>query len=272
MTREGDRGLLAFFFLTYVVSWFFFAAGARMAEGAIRNVVFLPGVFAPSLVALALTARSEGRDGVKSLLGRIFQGPVAARWYVFAGVYMITIKLAAALLHRVLAGRWPAFGDDPWYVLIGATILSTPVQAGEEVGWRGYALPRLTARIGLGKASLVLGVVWACWHLPFFFMPGVDKSGQSFPLYLVQVTALSVAMAFLFWRAGGSLLPVMLLHAAVNNTKDAVPSAEAGASNAFAFSRSLVAWLTVALLWICAAWFLRKMRGIRSVEPPPAPA
>jgi membrane protease YdiL (CAAX protease family) len=264
--------ILAFFFLTYLVGWVFFGVGAAVSGGALRNAVLLPGVFAPAIVALLLTARSEGREGVQNLLGRILQRPVAARWYVFAATYMISIKLAAALLHRVVAGEWPAFGQEPWYVLIGATILSTPVQAGEELGWRGYALPRLAARMGLAKGSVVLGIVWACWHLPFFFMAGTDTSGQSFPLYLVQVTGFSVAMAFLFWRAGGSLLPVMLLHAAANNTKDAVPSAEPGAANPLALSHSLVAWLTVALLWICASYFLRRMRGVRRVGPQPGPA
>jgi len=272
MNSGGERSLLAFFFLTFLVGWIFFGAGAAVSGAVLRNAVFLPGVFAPSLVALALTARSEGREGVQNLLGRILRGPVAARWYVFAATYMITIKLTVALLHRVLAGQWPVFGEEPWYVLVGATILSTPVQAGEEVGWRGYALPRLAARVGLARGSLLLGVLWAGWHLPFFFMGETDTSGQSFPLYLIQVTAVSVAMAFLFWRAGGSLLPVMLLHAAINNTKDAVPSAESGARNAFALSHSLVAWLTVALLWTCAAYFLRRMRGVRNVEAQPAPA
>jgi len=102
-------------------------------------------------------------------------------------------------------------------------------------------------------------VVWAAWHLPFFFMPGSDTYGQSFPVYLLQVTALSVAMGWLYGRAGGTLLPVMVMHAAVNNTKDIVPSAVPGAADAFAFSASFVGALTVVLLWICAVYFLVRM-------------
>jgi membrane protease YdiL (CAAX protease family) len=97
--------------------------------------------------------------------------------------------------------------------------------------------------------------------LPLFFNPaGGDTYGQSFPLYLLQVTAVSVAMAWLYWRTGGSLLLVMLFHAAVNNTKDIVPSAVPGATNPVSLNASLVGWLTVALLWICAASFLVRMR------------
>jgi hypothetical protein len=68
-------------------------------------------------------------------------------------------------------------------------------------------------------------------------------------------------MAWLYWRTNGSLLVVMLMHAAVNNTKDVVPSAMMGATNAFALSASLVAWITTAILWTCAIYFLVHMRG-----------
>jgi len=176
---------------------------------------------------------------------------------------MAAIKLAAALLLRVTTGAWPAFGQEPLYLMAIAIVFSTPVQAGEEIGWRGYALPHLSARIGLPGASIVVGIIWACWHLPFFFISGTDKSGQSFPVYLLSVTALSVAMAWLYWRTNGSLLLTMLMHAAVNNTKDIVPSAVSSATNAFSLSSSLVAWLTVAILWICAVYFLARMRRAR---------
>ena len=149
--------------------------------------------------------------------------------------------------------------------MVAGTMISTPVQAGEEIGWRGYALPRLTHRLGLGGASVVLGVIWACWHLPFFFMPATDTFGQSFAVYLAQVTAISVAMAWLYWRTNGSLFMTMLLHAAVNNTKDIVPSVLQGATNPFSLHASLVAWLTVALLWICAAVFLVQMREVKEI-------
>jgi len=122
-------------------------------------------------------------------------------------------------------------------------------------------LPRLAERFGLGGASLILGVIWAIWHLPLFLIEGTDTTDQSFPVFLLQVTALSVAMAWLFARSRGSLLPVMLMHAAVNNTKDIVPSAEAVAPGAWGLSHSLVAWTTVGLLWLCAVFFLFRMRG-----------
>jgi membrane protease YdiL (CAAX protease family) len=264
------RCSVAFFLLTYVISWSFFAAAVAVSPGAVPHFpslaasggpLLLLGVFAPSLVALALTARAGGRAAVLALLRRIVDRLASARWYLFAAGYMAAIKLAAALLHRLATGAWPPFGETPLHLMAGAVIVSTPVQAGEEIGWRGYALPALAGHVGLAGASVIVGVLWASWHLPFFLFPGADSFGQSFPVYLLQVTALSVAMAWLYWRTNESLLAVMLMHAAVNNTKDIVPSAVAGASDPFALSASAVAWLTVALLWLCAAYFLVQMRG-----------
>lgn len=179
---------------------------------------------------------------------------------------MPAIKLLVAMVHRVATGEWPRFSQEPVYLMLAAMMISTWVQAGEEVGWRGYALPRLSERFGLAPASIILGIVWATWHLPLFFFPDSTTLGQSFPLYLLQVTAVSVTMAWLYWRTGGSLLLVMLMHAAVNNLKDIVPSAVSGATNTFSLHASLVGWLTVVFLWIGAGYFLIQMSRTSSLS------
>lgn len=262
--------LLLFFSLTFAVTWIsWFLAGAvsgsvtpaAPALAGLRWVLFALGTFAPSVVALSLTARAERSAGVLALLRRLFEWRVGLRWYVFAVGYMAAIKLAVSLVYRVATGAWPRFGDEAWYIIVAAIVLSTVLggQAGEEIGWRGYALPRLAARLGLARGSVLLGLIWAFWHLPLFFVPGIDKTGQSFPVYVLQVTALSVAMAWLYAHTNGSLLLAMLMHSAANQSRDIVPSAVPTATNPFEMSTSLVAWLTVALLWISAGYFLVRM-------------
>jgi membrane protease YdiL (CAAX protease family) len=258
--------LLAFFLLTFTVTWLAWVVPAQLAPASNGlfgpgGPVFLLGVVAPALVALALTAHREGRSGMEGLLARIGRWQVPARYYVFALGFMAATKLAAALVHRAATGVWPPFGDTPWLLMLGGIMVSMWVQAGEEIGWRGYALPRLAARLGLGGASLLLGVVWAVWHLPLFLLPGTGSTGQSFPVYLTHVTALSVAMAWLYWKTSGSLLLVMVMHAAVNNTTGIVPAAVPGATNAFTFNGSLVGWATGGAAWIVAAVLLYRMRG-----------
>lgn len=269
-----NRPLLKFFLLTYAVTWICWTATLALSRlsgaGApalalLAGAIFHLGVFAPALAALALTERNEGRGATLSLLSRVIKWQVGVRWYVFAVGFIPAVKLSVALVHRVATGAWPRFGQEPWYLMAVAIAFSTWVQAGEEVGWRGYALPRLSERFGLAPASVALGIIWATWHLPLFFFPGSDIFRQSFPVYLLQVIAVSVAMAWLYWRTQGSLLLVMLLHAAVNNTKDIVPSAVPGATNTFALSTSVVAWLTLAILWIAAGYFLFRMRKTKTL-------
>jgi len=262
------RPVLKFFLLTYAVTWPCFIVAVAISHGTTsdipafriaRGFLLLLGTFAPSLVALWLTLRAEGGKGVSVLFRRIFEWRVAVRWYLFAIVYMVVIKLAVALTHRAITGTWPTFGHELPGVIVIAIMISTPAQAGEEIGWRGYALPRLAAHWGFGGASVVVGLFWACWHLPLFFLPGADKYGQSFPLFLLGTTALSVAIAWLYVHTNGSLLLTMLMHSAVNQTIGIIPDALANATNPFALRGSPEFLLTVTFLCITAAYFLVRM-------------
>lgn len=255
----------AFFLLTFALTWAAWLAVNSSPAGsvafAVGGPVFLLGVFVPGFVALALTSFADGRTGVAALLARIGRWHVSWRLYVFAIGYLATTKLSAAVVHRIIVGEWPLFGDTSVALIAGGILVSTWVQAGEELGWRGYALPRLAASMGLGGASVVLGVAWALWHLPLFVMEGTGSTGQSFPLYLLHVTALSVAMSWLYWKAKGSLLLVMIMHAAVNNTTGIVPAALPTATDSLSFQGSFVGWATVAVAWVIAAVLLYQMRG-----------
>jgi membrane protease YdiL (CAAX protease family) len=70
---------------------------------------------------------------------------------------MAAIRLTVAFAHRIVTGSWPCFGDVPFGIIMAAIIISTPFQAREEIGWRGYALPRLAERFGFARASIGLG-------------------------------------------------------------------------------------------------------------------
>jgi hypothetical protein len=107
----------------------------------------------------------------------------------------------------------------------------------------------------------LLGVIWAVWHLPLFYMPGADTYGQSFPLYVTQVTGLSVAIAWLYGRVGGSLLPIMLMHASLNNLTNVVPGVARAAASPWLPHAALLGWLTAGAIWLAAIAFLIDMRG-----------
>jgi membrane protease YdiL (CAAX protease family) len=258
--------LIAFFAAAYALAWTFFGlAAAASGRAGLPSILFYLGAISPSLAAIAVVWHREGKRGVARLLSRLLAWRVHWGWYVFAVAYFPAIKLSAALIHRLAFGAWPRFGSEPWFVMLVGTFMAVPLggQAGEEVGWRGFALPRLANRVGLPAASVLLGVIWAAWHLPLFFIPGVDKTGQSFPMYAAQVTALSVVLAWLYTNTHQSLLLVTLMHSAVNQTIGIVPSAEPGATGPFTLHASRIGWITAALLWGTAVYFLMRLRGRR---------
>ena len=237
MKTRGFGSLLGYFVVTYAIMWACFipVAVTIPATTPVGRFLLILGAFAPGITALAFTYRAEGGAGVRALLSRVTQGRVAWGWYRFAVAFMAMIKLTAALLHRLATGAWPPFGDTPLIVIPFAIALSTPFQAGEEIGWRGYALPRLAERIGLAPASLLLGLIWAVWHLPQFFIRDGGSYGQSFFVFVLAVVPLSVAIAWLYVRTQGSLLLPMIFHAAINNSQGIVPSATPGGTGIFGF-------------------------------------
>ena len=261
-------GSVLFVVATFVVTWSVWTLSARLGKAiplaGLGGPVFMLGVFAPALVALVLTWSRAGREGVANLLRPITVWSLSPWWYLTAFFYLPVIKLSAAAIHRAWTGTWLPFGEMNILLIVLAMAVSTWVQAGEEIGWRGYLLPRLESMLGLRFASVLVGVIWALWHLPLFVIPGTDSTGQSFPLYLMYVTAISVAMAWAYSKTG-SLFLIMFMHASLNNTTGIIRVTAPGATNPWTWNASVGAWAMVALAWVISAALLLSMSG-RSVS------
>src|SRR5262245_22840797 len=172
-----------FVVLTFGVSWSLYAAAAMVpltAAGSLSGLavaLLYGGTFGPAAVGMLLASRSP--TGVAGLLNGVRKIHVPLWYYAFAIGYMLSIKTIAALTHRVLTGE-SLHAGFAWYLFPVAVAISAPVQIGEELGWRGYLLPRVASQIGYRRAGLFIGAIWAAWHLPLFFIRGVDLYGQSF--------------------------------------------------------------------------------------------
>ncbi len=109
--------------------------------------------------------------------------------------------------------------NDPaqWYMIIPAffQILFFSV-LGEEIGWRGYALPLMQKKIGPFLSSIFLGLIWGLWHLPLFWMDGNFHSDIPISLFLLQSIALALILTWLYNRTSESLFTVHIFHAASN--------------------------------------------------------
>jgi membrane protease YdiL (CAAX protease family) len=156
---------------------------------------------------------------VRSLLERVTRWRVAPAWYAVAVLGPLALTLVAIALHVALGGRMPdpvaLAGGLPAVLLVSVYMLIF-VALGEEVGWRGYALPALQARHGALTSSVILGSVWALWHLPQFFNPATLYSNLPLVLFLAYLLPFSVLVTWVFNSTGGSVLMAMLIHAIMN--------------------------------------------------------
>jgi membrane protease YdiL (CAAX protease family) len=157
--------LTSYFVLVYALAW---GGVLLVAEGPARSgstpahaevgMVALPMLFAPGLAALALTALLEGRTGLSAMWARLTRWRVSPRWYALAVLPLPLLVLA--ILYTLNALVSPAYA--PTLALMGLAGLFAGFL--EEIGWTGYATPRLLARRSPVKAGLWLGSLWGIWH------------------------------------------------------------------------------------------------------------
>ena len=230
-----NRGLWAYFILTYAImllTWGVMAVfrihGASAASGAGKPalgglVLFFLGGFSPSIAGIFMTWRIGGRDGLRDLWRRATWIDFGWRWY--RSLLLIPLLILGLRVGIQLA-RGGAFVESPLMMkplhLIGFTIaiiLGGPVS--EEFGWRGFALDRLLRKWNVVTADLILGIAWAFWHLPLFFIPGTiqqlnGKPSVEFPIFALLVMGLTVFFDWLYIHSDRSVFAVILVHMVFN--------------------------------------------------------
>lgn len=228
-TRPIDRPLGAFFLIAFLWTWsaaLLMIVAPDWVERTIGpvspgNPLFFLAVYGPSIAAIIVTAFTRGSGGVRALLGKL------VRWR-FSPVYYLAVLVGVPALAMIAGhlGEWlmgvpsaPHFAAIPgWLKVLPIALILDPGPLGEELGWRGFALPRMSRRWGTPVAALLLGLIWGIWHYPAFRIPGMPQGALNFPLFVAGATVLSVLVAWLVWRTGGSVLIAVLFHLAVNTS------------------------------------------------------
>ena len=215
-----------YFILAFAFTWLFWGLAALGAQEVIPALPGLTviGTFGPLVAAAIVTAQESGRAGLRALVSRVVRWRVAPIWYGVALLGPLVITLAAMVLEVVfLGGQPPSLGtlirelpSSLLTLVVTAVYMLIFVTLGEEVGWRGYALPALQARYSALLASVILGVLWALWHLPVFFNPDTSYSNLPFLLFLVFLVPVAILITWLFNSTGGSVLMAMFFHAVIN--------------------------------------------------------
>jgi uncharacterized protein len=208
------RPLVWFFALAYAI-----CAAAFLSHFLLPLTAFSPiwliGVFSPTIAALVVAGAIGGWPEVRRLLSGYTRWRIGWQWYLAAaslGLAPLGVALVYIALGHPPAGPQPGLSAGTYLILLLQTLLAGPLA--EETGWRGFALPRMQARWGALKASLLLGGLWAFWHVPQYLVGGGGMI--PFPIFLPLCLALSVLFAWVFNNTRGSLVATTLMHFSFN--------------------------------------------------------
>ena len=206
--------------LAFAITW---AVWVPRAAGVPTGAVGQLWTWAPAAAALIAAALTGGRSAVGELGERLLRWRVGWRWYAVVIVGPAVFSLAVAALYALLGGSWadavpPALRGQTPLVLLPLFLVGLFLTdgLGEELAWRGFALPRLLVDHNALVASLILGVLWASWHLPLVWTEVAPLYQQPIWLLFLDVTAKSVLFTWVFLHTRGSVFLAALLHATTN--------------------------------------------------------
>lgn len=247
--------LISYTALSYSISWSLWSVWAigETESTLTGTILFVLGGLGP-FFASAILVRASGRT-VRTWLRGIFEFRVALRYYALALALPVVLLLSAAGIHVILFNGvvtpevLPGVIEYPLFlgfvVLFGGGL--------EEPGWRGYLLPSLQEPYSPLTAGLIVGIVWAGWHLPLLFIPGTIQATLPLGLYILQLVELSMILTWLTNQVEGSVLPAVLLHAGSNALLNYYPiGGVAGATTPVGLGL-LVAMITIATVTLVIA-------------------
>jgi uncharacterized protein len=216
------------FLLVLGLTWPFMIWDALASHGILSFRLPLPVMllqsYMPTLAAVIVTGLTSGRAGIRALFRKLLIARVGLRWYVFAVFGIAAICVAAILLGNqfgptqalpILAEGMPPISRPVELLLTAAAyFVLTGVLNGEELAWRGFALPRLQAKYNALVSSLILSVPFTLFHLPLFFDQEMNMG--PFASFAIRAAALTILFAWLYNHTRGSVLLAYIMHAAFN--------------------------------------------------------
>jgi uncharacterized protein len=237
--QESTRSMSAivfFFVLAFAWSWMlgFVAVDTKQHSPVFSLILTIISGFGPSITAFMTVAFFTGRSGLIAWLKNTLNWLIDWRWYTVAFFAPPFAMLLALAIHWGLGGTTPtspAVGHIPLAIANFGFVFLIGGPLGEEFGWRSYAQPALSAKMGWRTASLIIGIVWGLWHLPWFFTAGTAQSHMPFITFMLNIIAGSVLFSWLFMQSKGSVIPVLIAHTSLNafaGILSIIPSAETG--------------------------------------------
>ena len=249
MKENNKRQLTYFFAITFAFSWLLWLPQVLKFNGYPEwpDIVGLPGMFAPfgpAVAAFFLTWKVDGKAGMKTLWNRGWQLKFDKKWLWVALLFGPVTALLTVLLLNLVQGSFSWEHGIPAMMIVPVFLLIFLTNAlPEEYGWRGFALDRLQKGSTALGASLILGSIWALWHLPLFFIEGTTQAAIPMYQYFLQTIVLAIFYTWLHNNTGGSVFIAIIFHSVANISAAAVPF----------WTTDLGRWINFGILIVAAA-------------------
>ncbi|MGY6550243.1 MAG: CPBP family glutamic-type intramembrane protease [Roseinatronobacter sp.] len=253
-----------FFFLTFAIAWggmglvFVFQDAVEAALGPMgpTHPLFILAVWSPAISAILLVLWYGGLSGLRRYFARLLLWRAPVGWYLLLLAGLPAISYLGAAIGGTLTPE--ALAQPPLrdlLVLMGFMLILGPV---EELGWRGYATPLLQRRMAPFWAGLVVGIFWALWHVPAFFLDGTPQSGWDVMPFVIGAIGVSIVLTAFFNAAHGSILVAILFHWQLNMPiwPDAQP-----------WDMYLFVVLAVIVVWVKRADMFSRKGAVTEVMP-----
>jgi CAAX protease family protein len=266
MTLIRRHPLVVFFVLAFVLTW---VVWVPRALGVHVGVVGQLWTWIPAVAAVLAAALTGGRAAVRRLLAALVRWRVGWWWYALVILGPAAFATVVAAAYGLLGGSWttafPAAATGLGSLALALVALTLTDGVGEELGWRGFALPRLLQRYSALIASVVLGLLWGLWHLPLVFTEEMGLFGQPIWLLLADIVAKSVLFTWVFLRTRGSVLIAALLHGTTNLFVVSPPIALSG-DLLLPLLALAAKWLLVAVIVLVSGPALTRRRTDQAAE------
>jgi uncharacterized protein len=236
------RPLVSFFLLAFALTWILFLPWMASEGEAIPWFTF-----GPACAGFAVAAWRDGRTGVMRILASLGRWRVAPIWYLIAIGLPLMLQFASIFLNSLLGAQDPEWDAIPpleevaiWVAVY--LVFSGPL--GEEPGWRGFALPIMLRQQGALAASIVLGLLWALWHLPLGLVGDLTVYGS------INAILAAIVFTWLWQNTRGSVLLAVLMHASHQNSVRYLGRVYDGAEQVQQQWIAVLLWLLVAMVII----------------------
>ena len=217
--------LTSYFIIAFVTTWLLVLPLVLSTQGIINVSIssdwHVLGSIGPIFSALVVTRLVHGKSGLNQIINRLCNWGIGVGWLLVGLLSPILLFILAAIIVRLTSGDWPNFAQlttteyANLHWVLGSLLSALAYGIGEEVGWRGFALPRLQRSMSALKATFILTLFWALWHLPMFFYR-FDFSLAHAVGFFIGMFAGAILLTFFFNSTGGSIFMVAAWHTTWN--------------------------------------------------------